>query len=95
MEGEIPDMGPLVLEDSETGEQIFVDTHDRRFRKRYAEANRQRREELLATLARSGVDLLGLSTDGDLARDIIRFASARAQRRSARSVRAPAGRRAV
>ncbi len=94
LEGEIPDMGPLVLEDSETGEQIFVDTHDRGFRKRYAEITRQRREELQAMLARAGVDLLGLSTDGDLARDITRFAAARAQKRSARSSRALARRRA-
>jgi uncharacterized protein (DUF58 family) len=90
LEGELPDMGPLVLEDSETGEQIFVDTHDRGFRRRYAELSRQRREALLAMLARAGVDLLGLSTNGDLARDIIRFAAARAQRRSARSSRAAA-----
>jgi uncharacterized protein (DUF58 family) len=27
-EGELPNVGPLVLEDSETGEQLFVDTHD-------------------------------------------------------------------
>ena len=87
-EGEIPDVGPVVLEDSETGEQIFVDTHDRRFRKRYAEITRQRREELQSTLSRAGVDLLGLSTEGDLARDIVRFAAARAQKRNARSSRA-------
>ncbi len=76
-----------MLEDSETGEQIFVDTHDRGFRKRYAEITRQRREELQAMLTRVGVDLLGLSTEGDLARDIVRFAAARAQRRKARSSR--------
>jgi len=93
-EGEIPDMGPLVLEDSETGEQIFVDTHDRRFRKRYAEITRQRGEELRAMLTRAGVDLLGLSTEGDLAHDIVRFAAARAQKRTARSSRALARPRA-
>jgi len=93
-EGEIPDIGPLVLEDSETGEQLFVDTHDRRFRKRYAEITRQRREELDAMLSRAGVDLLGLSPEGDLARDIVRFAAARAQKRTARSSRALARPRA-
>ncbi len=35
--GSCPDLGPLVLEDAETGEQLFVDTHDRRFRNRFAE----------------------------------------------------------
>jgi uncharacterized protein (DUF58 family) len=91
---EIPDMGPLVLEDSETGEQFLVDTHDRGFRKRYAEITAQRREELLAVLGRAGVDLLGLSTDGDLARDIVRFAAMRARKRTARSARALARPRA-
>ena len=94
LEGEIPDMGPLVLQDSETGEQIFVDTHDRRFRKRYAQINRQRNEELKGTLTRAGVDLLGLSTGGDLVGDILRFATARAQKRSGRSARAIARPRA-
>jgi uncharacterized protein (DUF58 family) len=93
-EGELPDLGPLVLEDSETGEQLFVDTHDRGFRKRYAELARKRREELQATVTRAGVDLLGLSTEGDMARDIVRFASARAQKRKAQSSRALARPRA-
>jgi len=93
-EGELPDVGPLVLEDSETGEQLFVDTHDRGFRRRYAELARKRREELQTMLTRAGVDLLGLSTEGDMAGDIVRFASARAQRRRAHSSRALARPRA-
>jgi uncharacterized protein (DUF58 family) len=93
-EGEFPDVGPVVLEDSETGEQLFVDTHDRGFRKRYAELARTRREGLQAMLNRVGVDLLELSTDGDMARDIVRFSSARAQRRAAHSSRALARPRA-
>ena len=84
-EGELPDVGPIVLEDSETGEQLFVDTHDRGFRRRYAELARKRREELQATLKHAGVDLLELSTDGDMARDIMRFSSARSQRRRGHS----------
>ncbi len=94
-EGELPDLGPLVLEDAETGEQLLVDTHDRRFRRRFADLTRQRREQLEAGLARAGVDLLALSTDGDLARDIVRFAGSRARRRSSPAARAaviPGGR---
>jgi len=87
-DGELPDIGPLVLEDSETGEQVFVDTHDRRFRRRFAEISRARREELAAMMARAGVDQLGLSLDGDLARDLVRFAAVRARRRTARAGRA-------
>jgi len=93
-DGELPDLGPLVLEDSETGEQLFVDTHDRRFRRRFAEISRARREELNGLMARTGVDQLSLSLDGDLARDLVRFAGARARRRTARSAFAGHGTRA-
>jgi hypothetical protein len=33
---QLPDLGLLVMQDAETGEQLFVDTHDRGFRKRSA-----------------------------------------------------------
>jgi len=91
-DGELPDLGPLVLEDSETGEQLFVDTHDRRFRRRFAEIAQRRREELSAMMARAGVDQLGLSLDGDLVRDLVRFAAVRARRRTARPAHAAGAR---
>ena len=33
-EVELPDIGPLIVEDAETGEQLYVDTGDRAFRRR-------------------------------------------------------------
>jgi len=91
----LPDVGPLVLQDAETGEQLFVDTHDRGFRARFAALARRRQEELAAALARAGVDLLPLSTAGDMAKELVRFAAERRQRRAAPSSRAawtrPAG----
>jgi uncharacterized protein (DUF58 family) len=80
-ERELPDIGPIVFEDAETGEQLFLDTHDRAFRRRFAALAIARREERDALLAACGVDQLSLSTDGDLAREIVRFAAARRQRR--------------
>ena len=82
-ESELPDIGPILFEDAETGEQLFLDTHDRGFRRRFAQSARAHREARDALLAASGVDLLPLSTDGDLARQIVRFAAARRQRRMA------------
>ena len=35
-EEELPEIGPLVLEDSETGEQVYVDTRDKGFQERFA-----------------------------------------------------------
>lgn len=78
---DLPDIGPIVLEDAETGEQLYVDTHDRKFRARFAEAARQREAAIAAAAKHAGVDLLPLSTDEDLVRAIVRFAALRKQRR--------------
>lgn len=80
-ESELPDIGPIVMEDSETGEQLFVDTHDKSFRARFAQAAQQRESTLNETFRRSGVDVLSLSTDEDLVRAIVRFATLRKRRR--------------
>jgi uncharacterized protein (DUF58 family) len=87
----MPDVGPLVLADAETGEQIFVDTHDRRFRARFAEAAARQRAGTSALLRRAGVDEMTLSTDSDLAREIVRIAAERARRRGAATYRAARG----
>ena len=80
-ETELPDIGMVVMEDAETGDQMYVDTHDGRFRKRFEEAARQREAELAQAFKRAGVDVLPLSTEDDLVRAIVRFASLRRQRR--------------
>jgi uncharacterized protein (DUF58 family) len=80
-ETELPDIGMVVMEDAETGDQMFVDTHDRGFRQRFEEASRQREAELAQAFKRAGVDVLALSTDEDLVRAIVRFAALRRQRR--------------
>jgi len=80
-EMELPDAGPLILEDAETGEQLYVDTRDKTFRKRFEEEGRRREAALQETFKRAGVDVLTLSTDEDLVRAIVRFATLRQQRR--------------
>ncbi|MGD0878463.1 MAG: DUF58 domain-containing protein [Anaerolineales bacterium] len=72
---QLPDMGMIVMEDAETGEQMFVDTHDRKFRQRFEEAARQREADLGQAFKRAGVDVLTLSTEEDLVQAIVRFAS--------------------
>jgi uncharacterized protein (DUF58 family) len=78
-EVELPDIGPIILEDAETGEQLYVDTHDKNFRLRFAEAARQREAELSHACKHAGVDLLSISTEEDLVRAIVRFAKQRKQ----------------
>jgi uncharacterized protein (DUF58 family) len=80
-EMELPDIGTIVMEDAETGEQLYVDTHDKKFRQRFKEAASQREAMLTETFKRSGVDVLPLSTEEDLIRAIIRFATIRRQHR--------------
>ncbi len=80
-EVELPDIGQIMMEDAETGELLYVDTHDKRFRQRFQEAARQREAALNETFKRAGVDALSLSTEEDLVRAIVRFATLRQQRR--------------
>jgi len=80
LELELPDLGLLTVRDSETGEQLLVDTHDAGFRKRFARIAAQREAELRQGLVAAGVDALELSTDGDLVDAVVRFAEMRKRR---------------
>ena len=81
-EVELPDVGMVVMEDAETGEQLFVDTHDAKFRRRFYDAVQKREEELALAFKRAGVDMLSLSTDDDLIKAILRFAKRRHQKKA-------------
>ena len=81
-ESQLPDVGPVILEDSETGERMYVDTQDRGFRERFEAAATEREATISAAFARAGVDALSLSTDDDLVRAIVRMAGLRHRRRS-------------
>lgn len=80
-EQELPDVGPIIMEDSETGEQMYVDTHDKNFRKRFEAAAHQRETTISQALKHAGVDILSISTDEDLVRAIVRFAAVRGRRK--------------
>ncbi|TMH01326.1 MAG: DUF58 domain-containing protein [Betaproteobacteria bacterium] len=80
LERELPDLGLLVMQDAETGEQIFVDTHDRKFRRRFAAIAERRENELRGAFRQAGIDALELATDDDLMDAVLRFADLRKQR---------------
>jgi len=63
-ERELPDIGTVVMTDSETGEAVV----------------RQREARLAAAFARAGVDVLTISTEGDLVRELLRFIALRKRR---------------
>lgn len=80
LEANLPDLGMLVVQDAETGEQVFVDTHDPAFRKRFAAAAQRRETGLRGAFRDAGIDALELSTDDDLVDAIRRFADMRKRR---------------
>ena len=80
MEVELPDLGLVVMQDAETGEQLTVDTHDRAFRQRFAAAAARREAALRDALAEASVDCLELATDEPLDAALLRFTQLRKRR---------------
>jgi uncharacterized protein (DUF58 family) len=77
LEMHLPDLGLLTFQDAENGDQLFVDTHDKGFRARFAAMAEAREEELLTAFQGAGVDALELSTEDDIADAVLRFADMR------------------
>jgi uncharacterized protein (DUF58 family) len=77
---DLPDLGLVTIQDAETGEQMFVDTHDPGFRERFVQAAERNEAQLHGALMRAGVDTLELATDDDLVDAVLRFAEMRRQR---------------
>lgn len=80
-EVELPNAGLIVVEDSETGEQIYVETGNPEFRRRFQEAAERREVALKLDLKRASVDLYSVSTEEDLVSAIVRMAALRKKRR--------------
>ena len=77
LETALPDIGMMAFEDSESGEQLFVDTTDASFRRRFAAAAEQAENAMMDAFAASGTDVLELTTDGDLLDAVVRFTAMR------------------
>jgi uncharacterized protein (DUF58 family) len=80
MELALPNLGFVVLQDAETGEQMFVDTQDKGLRERFRAGAVRREEELRSALAQAGVDCLELATDDDVGAALLRFTELRKRR---------------
>lgn len=80
VEAVLPNSGLLVMQDAETGEQMFVDTHDKAFRQRFAQQALLREQNLRESFAKAGVDCLELQTDDPLDQALIRFTRLRKRR---------------
>jgi uncharacterized protein (DUF58 family) len=65
-ERELPDLGAILVEDAETGEQLLVDAGDPLLRSRLAAEVGAREEALADGMRRAGVDAHQVTTDEDL-----------------------------
>ena len=81
-EFDLPSVGMIYVEDTETGEQIFVDTDDPAFQRRLRAAADERQAALRESTRSAGVDLFAVATDEDLVRALARIAEMRRRRRT-------------
>ncbi|MEV6342319.1 DUF58 domain-containing protein [Actinoplanes sp. NPDC051851] len=63
---QLPDLGVILVEDAETGEQLLVDTSDPLLRGRLAEQAGAREDRLSEQMRKAGVDAHRITTDQDL-----------------------------
>ena len=82
----LPDVGLVVVEDAETGEQVLVDSGDPWFRARFAAGVDERDAELDAGTRRAGVPLHRVETGADLATTLVEIVA-----RTRRPVRGRSG----
>ena len=78
---DIPDVGAIIMEDAETGEQLYVDTSNKKFRQQFKVAALKREADLDEKFKHAGIEALSLSTDEDMVRAIVRFAALRERSR--------------
>ncbi len=79
-EVDLPKAGLIMLQDSETGEQILVDTSDPALRRRLEAVSQARDQRVTASFRRAGVDPFDLSTQDDLVAALVRMAGQRKRR---------------
>ncbi len=77
---DLPDVGPVALFDPESRRSVRVDTSSPTVRRRFRAAAERQRNEIAATLRRSGVEHLQLRTDRDWVRDLVRYVAQRRRR---------------
>lgn len=70
-ENELPPVGMMFLTDAETGEQMWVDTSDKRLREEYARYMAEWEKELEGVFKRSGVDVAHIRSDEDYVRALM------------------------
>jgi hypothetical protein len=79
---ELPDVGLVVVEDAETGEQLVIDSSDPLLRTRLRTGVEERDARLAAGMRRAGVPMHRIGTDADLATALIEVVTSTKRRRA-------------
>jgi uncharacterized protein (DUF58 family) len=79
---ELPDVGLVVVEDAETGEQLIIDSSDPMLRNRLRARVEERDTSLAAGMRRAGVPIHRIGTDADLATALIEVVASTQRRRA-------------
>jgi uncharacterized protein (DUF58 family) len=79
---ELPDVGLVVVEDAETGEQLVIDSSDPLLRARLRTGVEERDTRLAAGMRRAGVPMHRIGTDADLATALIEVVTSTKRRRA-------------
>jgi uncharacterized protein (DUF58 family) len=79
---ELPNVGLVVVEDAETGEQLLIDSSDPLLRNRLRARVEQRDTSLAAGMRRAGVPIHRIGTDADLATALIEVVASTQRRRA-------------
>jgi len=79
---ELPDVGLVVVEDAETGEQLVIDSSDPLLRARLRAGVDERDDRLAAGMSRAGVPIHRIGTDADLATALIEVVASTQRRRA-------------
>lgn len=81
IETEIPNVGRIHIEDSETGETIILDSSNKDFRRQYKEHTQSIQETFVRRLRRRGIDNFQFSTDSDYVKALREFFHLRKNRK--------------
>lgn len=80
-ETQIPDVGQILMQDPETGEECFVDTSSYAFKKWFKDYRNQFETNLLTVLKNSQIENLKILTKEDYGEAVVRFFRARSRKR--------------
>lgn len=77
LETQLKNIGLFIMEDSETAEQMMIDTNDPFFQKKYAQLTQEHADYLTKTFQNTGTDCIELYTDEPIHESILRFSKLR------------------